>query len=220
MKTLKFSRTMILLATVFQLYSCNGSPSSKTDHLRTGKAIVQDSIKSKTLVITSVISPWYAWRGLVVNKMKETIPQYQAIPGLNQKIFCITENKTLFGGIYFWKTKQDAEKWFNKEWFDRTEKKYGEKGIVHYYQIEKKEIIEDLDPNDTDLWTVLSYSEKQLLLDKKVVGLLDIVYLKDATNKNCVLTVWKNKEVAKKYFKDKQSQNVHFDSPILIQNSK
>lgn len=220
MKTLKFGRTTILLSTLFQLYSCSGNKSVDNSYVEIDKAIFKDSIKSKVLTITSVISPWYAWRGLIVNKMKETIPQYQSIKGLNQKIFCLTENQTLIGGIYFWKTKKDAQNWFNENWFERTKKKYGQKGIVHYYEIEKTETIINFDKSEINFWTVLSYNENELLLNNKTVGLISMIYLKDGTNKNCVLTIWKNKDVAKKYFNDKKSQNIYFDSPFFLQNSK
>ncbi len=218
MKNLKVNKTMILLVTALQMFSCRGNVNKENVNLEKTKTNIQDTIKSKVLVITSVISPWYAWRGLIINKMKKSIPQYQSIPGLNQKLFCLTENKALIGGIYFWNTKQDAEKWFNKEWFDRTEKKYGEKGNVHYYQIMKTVIYEDIDKNETSLWSVLSYNEKQLLFDNKTEGLINTIFLTDDNNKSCTITLWKNKEVAKKYFKDKESQNGFFDTPIFVQN--
>jgi hypothetical protein len=57
---------------------------------------------SAVAVIVKVPKPWYAPRFVVVAKMRDTIPQYQALPGLAFKAFSFAQADGNFGGIYLW----------------------------------------------------------------------------------------------------------------------
>ncbi|KOY87463.1 hypothetical protein AD998_16145 [bacterium 336/3] len=195
------------------LMACNSSEKVFITPLKT--AIT--SSDNHVLVITKVKKPWYAWRGLVAGKMEESIPEYQAIHGLSKKFYSFTANHNYFGGIYLWKEKTDAEKWFNPTWFERTEKKYGKKGEVLYYTIEK--VTEYATPNQPKgrFWAVISDENS---VNSEAKGLLTLLSLKDAQNKSCFLSIWQNEDSAKNYFKDSKQIHEEFDIPLIITCSK
>ncbi|AEI51985.1 hypothetical protein [Runella slithyformis] len=207
--------TMLL----FGFTSCNAQ-TSETDKnfAKLGKP-VSDSSTTQTLTITKVRKPWYAWRSLVVHKMKESIPEYQAIEGLNQKFYSFTENRKMFGGLYFWETEQDANKWFNKAWFDRIEKKYAEKGIVMYFGVQSVKSFATVNPNAKDLYAAITYKkEDTFFIDNSAVGLIKLLTLTDDKKQTCYLTIWQNKEQAETYFQKKNVTNEFFDVPFFIVN--
>jgi hypothetical protein len=190
-----------------------------------------------TLTITRVKKPWYAWRGLVVKGMEKSIPEYGAIDGLSEKFYTFTEKHDRFGGIYLWQNEQDAQNWFNPGWFDRTEKKYGQKGQVDYFRITEVTILAatDMDPaagskkeswRTGKSWAVLSYpagGDPDLghgLADSRPAGLLKIVALTDARQQMCFLTLWQDKPSAMACFKAYKGKNEYFDTPILLTNAK
>ncbi|MFM8832203.1 MAG: hypothetical protein ACKOEV_00940 [Cytophagales bacterium] len=129
---------IVMTAIAFQALACaTDVTGNQTQAVQT----TADSTTFHTLVITKVKKPWYAWRSLVVGKMKKSFPEYQAIDGLGEKFYSFTENHKLFGGIYLWNNKAAAQAWFTEKWFERTEKSYGQRGQVDYYEIEKIETL-------------------------------------------------------------------------------
>jgi len=85
------------------------------------------------VVVVKVPTPWYAPRALVVGKMRETIPQYEKLPGLVYKAFSLARADGQFGGIYLWQDRASAEAWFSPAWFARVDKERGAKGEVRYF---------------------------------------------------------------------------------------
>ncbi|MFM8914567.1 MAG: hypothetical protein ACKOE6_16865, partial [Flammeovirgaceae bacterium] len=116
-----------------------------------------DTLLLTTLTITKVKKPWYAWKALVVKKMKKSIPEYSAIEGLRYKYYSFTSTHDHFGGIYLWASAQNASNWFNAAWYDRTEKKYGKKGIVLSFQIQNINTMAAAPANEGDYCAVLTY---------------------------------------------------------------
>lgn len=56
---------------------------------------------------------------------KSTAPKYLRKPGLVRKHYCVTEAGDRAGGIYFWKSKADAEACYTAEWKVTVTEKYG-----------------------------------------------------------------------------------------------
>ena len=56
---------------------------------------------------------------------KSTAPKYLGKPGLVRKHYYITEAGDRAGGIYFWKSKADAEACYTAEWRVMVTGKYG-----------------------------------------------------------------------------------------------
>lgn len=180
-----------------------------------------DSTSVKTLTITKVKKPNYAWRSLVVGKMKETIPEYRVVDGLRQKFYSFTENHKFFGGIYFWESEEQAKTWFNGAWFTRTEEKYGLRGTVDFYSISQLKTFASVGRTHGKYWSALSYPEKEVAKNfSSANGLILIALLSDKDGKECYLSLWENEKMAKSFFSDKEGQHNYFDSPILLDNSK
>lgn len=219
MTTLKILTMATMLP--FGFTSCNAKSSETATNFTKLENPELDSSTTQILTITKVKKPWYAWRGLVAGKMEKSIPEYQAIKGLNQKFYSFTENHKLFGGIYFWQKQEDALAWFNKAWYDRTEKKYGTKGIVTYYKVQSIKTIATVYINTKDLYATITYQkEDTFLIENSAEGLLKIFTLTDDKNQSCYLTLWQNKKKASDYFKLKNVTNEFFDVPLFIVNEK
>jgi heme-degrading monooxygenase HmoA len=179
-----------------------------------------DSTSTTTLAITKVKKPWYAWRGLIIKKMEESIPEYRLVKGLQQKFYSFTEDHKLFGGIYFWQSEADAKSWFNQAWYDKIEKKYGKKGIVDFYKVQKVNSFANAPSQKNKCWSVLTYSNTAIGVDISTKGILKEIHLTSSANEKCYLTIWKDKQSADDFFKNKKLRSDFFDSPVFINNSK
>jgi heme-degrading monooxygenase HmoA len=86
-------------------------------------------------VIVNVRKPWYAPKALVVANMRDTIAQYESLPGLDYKAFSFARADDQFGGIYLWKDKAAAGRWFGPAWFERVQRERGAAGNVRYFDV-------------------------------------------------------------------------------------
>ncbi|GBF50344.1 hypothetical protein LPTSP4_18690 [Leptospira ryugenii] len=111
---MKFKSTLLILFLGLSPIFADGMPGNTLDP------------KTAVLTWTRVNRPWYAVSFLIKSKMKDSIPEYKAIPGLALKSYSIETEQSSFGGIYIWKSEQAARDWFNPNWFARVKEKYGE----------------------------------------------------------------------------------------------
>jgi hypothetical protein len=88
-----------------------------------------------SLSIVRVPTPWYAPRFMVVRKMRDSIPDYERVPGLSRKIYTLTPDADRYGGIYHWSDRARAEAWFSPAWFTRVEKERGAPGEVRHFTV-------------------------------------------------------------------------------------
>jgi hypothetical protein len=72
------------------------------------------------VVVVRVAKPWYAPRAAVIGKMRDTIAQYEQLPGLAFKVFSLERESSEYGGLYYWRDAAAASAWFNEGWFERT----------------------------------------------------------------------------------------------------
>jgi heme-degrading monooxygenase HmoA len=77
------------------------------------------------VVIVRVPKPWYAPRSAVAAKMRDTVPQYARLPGLLFKAYSFERDRGDYGGVYYWRSRAEAEAWFNPAWFERVRKERG-----------------------------------------------------------------------------------------------
>lgn len=173
-----------------------------------------------TVTITKVKKPWYAWRGLVLGKMEKTIPQYQAINGLAQKLYSFNVKENRFGGIYFWQDREDANTWFNPAWFEKTKEQFGEVGVVDYYQVRSLAQYAPFTVASGQYWSVLTRVNKVIDLPKNTKGLMQQLELTNALGQLFFLSVWADKASAEKFFAGKDLENEYFDTPLVIVNGK
>ena len=85
------------------------------------------------VVVVKVPTPWYAPKALVASKMRDTIPTYERIDGLNFKVFSMARESGDFGGIYHWLDKGAAQRWFTPQWFERVRQERGNAAVVRYF---------------------------------------------------------------------------------------
>jgi len=76
-----------------------------------------DSAPAPVVVIVRVPKPWYAPKALVASKMRDTIAEYDKLPGLKYKIYTLAQADGRYGGVYLWQDRASAEAWFNPAWF-------------------------------------------------------------------------------------------------------
>lgn len=202
---------IVMTAIAFQALAC---ATDVTGNQNQAVQTTTDSTTFQTLVITKVKKPWYAWRSLVVGKMKKSFPEYQAIDGLGEKFYSFTENHKLFGGIYLWNNKAAAQAWFTEKWFERTEKSYGQRGQVDYYEIEKIETLKTTSQSDVTFWAALC--DGRLSDVQKAEGLIKVVFIKDDKGKAGLLTIWETRKRAVTYFSNQRIQVEYFDTPLHI----
>ena len=74
-----------------------------------------DGPGSRVLVVVRVPMPWYAPRFLVRKKFREVLPEYEPRVPLQAKYFTISDNG-LYGGVYLWTTREDADRHFDAAW--------------------------------------------------------------------------------------------------------
>lgn len=62
-----------------------------------------------------------------------TAPKYQEAPGLMRKYYLLSEDGGTAGGVYLWKSKEDAERLYTKEWKSFIKEKYGADPSIEYF---------------------------------------------------------------------------------------
>ncbi len=64
---------------------------------------------------------------------ESTAPKYLNMPGLIRKYYFRSEDGTKAGGIYLWKTKQDALALYTDEWKAFVRGKYGTEPKLNFF---------------------------------------------------------------------------------------
>ena len=197
------------------------------------------------VVVVKVPKPWYAPRFVVVGKMRDTIPQYERLPGLAYKAFSFARSDGHFGGLYFWKDRASAEAWFDAAWFARVEKERGAKGEVRYFDAP---VILDNRPEGTTasidspsvstivtIPTPAGVDHERLLREfnaalptyRKVDGLLRKAFIVTRDGRFGGIYVWRDQAAADRWFDANWHERVKktygvaaelewFDTPILL----
>ena len=63
----------------------------------------------------------------------DTAPKYREVNGLIRKYYLLSEDGATAGGVYLWKSRQDAEQLYTDDWEAFIMNKYGTKPSVTYY---------------------------------------------------------------------------------------
>ncbi len=73
-----------------------------------------------------------------VEALKETfaasVPKFQQVLGLLRKYYLISDDGDTAGGVYLWKTREDAEALYTPEWKQMIEAKYGSEPVLSYFE--------------------------------------------------------------------------------------
>jgi hypothetical protein len=62
-----------------------------------------------------------------------TAPKYRDVKGLIRKYYLLSEDGTMAGGVYLWKSREDAEQLYTDDWKTFIRQKYGTKPSVTYF---------------------------------------------------------------------------------------
>jgi len=84
------------------------------------------------VVVVRVPKPWYAPRAAISAKMRDTVPQYAQLPGLLFKAYSFERDSGDFGGIYYWRSRGEAQQWFGPAWFERVRRERGVEPSVRF----------------------------------------------------------------------------------------
>ena len=63
-----------------------------------------------------------------------TAPKYKGMPGLVRKYYFLTPDGTKAGGIYLWKSRDDADRIYTEEWKSFVRGKYGTEPSITYVE--------------------------------------------------------------------------------------
>ena len=63
-----------------------------------------------------------------------TAPKYRETPGLIRKYYLLSEDGGTAGGVYLWKSREDTEGLYTKEWGNCIREKYGAPPSVSYFE--------------------------------------------------------------------------------------
>lgn len=63
-----------------------------------------------------------------------TAPKYREVPGLLRKYYLLSMDGQTAGGVYLWKSRQQAEQLYTEEWRKFILGKYGSEPTVTYYE--------------------------------------------------------------------------------------
>jgi len=64
--------------------------------------------------------------------LERTAPRYRAVPGLRRKLFLSGEGTG--GGLYEWRSRADAERWFTPQWRAQMRAGYGVEPTLEWFE--------------------------------------------------------------------------------------
>jgi hypothetical protein len=62
-----------------------------------------------------------------------TAPKYRDVHGLIRKYYLLSDDGTTGGGVYLWRSREDAEKLYTDDWKRFIVEKYGTEPSVQYF---------------------------------------------------------------------------------------
>lgn len=75
---------------------------------------------------------------VTVEKAREafsgTAPKYRDVPGLIRKYYVLSEDGGTAGGVYLWRSREDAERLYTDDWKKFIRDKYGAEPSVIYFE--------------------------------------------------------------------------------------
>ena len=64
----------------------------------------------------------------------DSVPRYQQVPGLLRKYYLISDDATRAGGVYLWKSRENAEALYTDEWKQMIRDKYGSDPVISFFE--------------------------------------------------------------------------------------
>jgi hypothetical protein len=60
-------------------------------------------------------------------------PKYRNLPGLIRKYYVYSAEQGTGGGVYLWKSRDDAERIYTPEWKQMIRERYGAEPVITYF---------------------------------------------------------------------------------------
>ncbi|HSH90770.1 MAG TPA: monooxygenase [Ramlibacter sp.] len=86
------------------------------------------------ITVTTFVLPKPITREEARRIFMSTAPKYREVPGLVRKHYVLSEDGGTAGGIYFWKSRPDAEAMYTESWRSFVREKYGTDPSVTYFE--------------------------------------------------------------------------------------
>lgn len=67
-------------------------------------------------------------------RFQSSAPKYRNLPGLIRKYYIRSEDGMTAGGVYFWESREAAERVYNGEWHAFVEKLYGTPPAIDWFE--------------------------------------------------------------------------------------
>jgi len=87
------------------------------------------------IAIVTIPSPRLAPGWYITHRMRATIPQYAAAPGLRWKAYTQASGPRTFGGVYEWASRAAADRWLDAAWRERVRTSYRPGGRVRLFEV-------------------------------------------------------------------------------------
>lgn len=199
---------------------------------------------SAVLAIVKVPKPWYAPRMLVTSRMRDTVPQYESIPGLAFKAYSYARADGHFGGVYLWTDLARARAFYGPAWFERVARERGVTGEVRLLEVPVAvDAVAGGTPRDLDsaavatlvTWPVPAGMDRERLVgafeaaiasDRAVTGLLRKYDVLAGDGRYGALWLWKDAASAARWLaqgggrgpsaEGAAAEVEWFDTPILL----
>lgn len=85
-------------------------------------------------VIVNFPAPKDATLESITEAFSSTTPRYEGLPGLIRKYYLFEPEAGIGGGVYLWEDRAQAEAFYNAEWRDRLEAKYGVPPKITFFE--------------------------------------------------------------------------------------
>ena len=72
-------------------------------------------------------------RDTATELFKGSAPKYRDLPGLVRKYYLFSAESGTGGGIYLWKSREDAERTYTAEWKRMIRERYGAEPRITYF---------------------------------------------------------------------------------------
>jgi hypothetical protein len=63
---------------------------------------------------------------------EKSAPNYRGVPGLVRKYYLYGDDRT-GGGVYLWKSQEDAERFYSEAWKSMIAQRYGAQPEISFY---------------------------------------------------------------------------------------
>jgi len=93
--------------------------------------------KEEITMITAIVQfklPQPITRDKAREVFLSTAPKYRETQGLIRKYYVLSQDGGTAGGVYLWKSREDAERLYTDEWKDVVRERYGAPPSVTYFE--------------------------------------------------------------------------------------